>query len=239
MTKTPDFKVLPRHIAIIMDGNGRWARRRRRPRIFGHRAGIESIRDVVRAGAEIGLEALTLYAFSVENWDRPRGEVRMLMSLLADYLRGEKSELMENHIVLKTIGRTDDLPAKPRELLRENIKATSGNGGMILNLALSYSGRDEVARAVSKLLAESKKRKRSKSVSEADIAAALDQPDLPDPDLLIRTGGEMRVSNFLLWQIAYTELYVTEEYWPEFRREHLFRAIAEYGKRERRFGRVK
>ena len=234
-----EFKTLPRHIAIIMDGNGRWARQRRRPRIFGHRVGIESIRDVVRASAEIGLEALTLYAFSVENWRRPRAEVSMLMKLLAEYLRGERKELMDNGIVLKSIGRSDDLPAEPRRLLRQNIRDTAQNGGMVLNLALSYSGRDELARAVTKLLQECGNGGRSgRRVREADIAAMLDEPGLPEPDLLIRTGGEMRVSNFLLWQIAYTELYVTEVCWPDFRRRHLFRAIREFGKRERRFGRV-
>lgn len=240
MPKIPQFKILPRHIAIIMDGNGRWARGRRRPRVFGHRAGIESIRDVVRAGAQIGLEALTLYSFSVENWKRPRAEVKVLMKLLADYLRAEKQELMENSIVLKTIGRAEDLPAEPRRLLRQNIADTAGNGGMVLNLALSYSGRAELARAVTRLLRQSRNGGfRGKVVREEDIAALLDEPGLPEPDLLIRTGGEMRVSNFMLWQIAYTELYVTDVYWPAFRRRHLFQAIREFGKRERRFGRVR
>ncbi len=240
MPGIPQFSTLPRHIAIIMDGNGRWARRRRRPRVFGHRAGIESIRDVVRASAQVGLEALTLYSFSVENWKRPGAEVKMLMRLLADYLRGEKRELMENNIVLKTIGRAEDLPPEPRRLLRQNIADTAGNGGMVLNLALSYSGRDELARAVTRLLRQSRNGGfRGKVVREEDIAALLDEPGLPEPDLLIRTGGEMRVSNFMLWQIAYTELYVTDVYWPAFRRRHLFQAIREFGKRERRFGRVR
>ena len=239
MASTPQFKTLPRHIAIIMDGNGRWARRRRRPRIFGHRAGIESIRDVVRASAELGLEALTLYAFSVENWKRPSGEVKMLMRLLAEYLRRERRELMDNRIVLKSIGRADDLPPEPRRLLRRNMRETAGNDGMVLNLALSYSGRDELARAATKLLAQSRNGRKRRRVSEGDIAAMLDEPGLPEPDLLVRTGGEMRVSNFLLWQIAYTELYVTDVCWPDFRRRHLYRAIREFGKRERRFGKVR
>ncbi len=240
MPKIPEFISLPNHIAIIMDGNGRWARQRRRPRIFGHRAGIESIRDIVRCSAELGLEVLTLYAFSVENWSRPGGEVKLLMTLLADYLRGEKQELMDNDIVLKSIGRANDLPPKPRRLLRQVIAETAGNQGMVLNLALSYSGRDELARAMTRLLEKSRNGGfPGKKVSEADVTALLDAPGLPDPDLLIRTGGEMRVSNFLLWQIAYTELYVTDICWPEFRRRHLYRAIREYGKRERRFGKVK
>lgn len=240
MPTRPKFKVLPRHVAIIMDGNGRWARRRTRPRIYGHRAGITSIREVVRAAAAIGVQALTLYAFSKENWRRPRQEVGMLMRLLAEYLRRERRELMENGIVLRSIGDVGDLPAEPRRLLRQVSAETAANRGMVLTLALSYSGRDELRRAFNRLLAKQRRGELGKRlIEERDIAAHLDDPSLPEPDLLIRTSGEMRMSNFLLWQLAYTEIYVTDVLWPDFRRRHFFRAIREFGARERRFGGVK
>lgn len=233
------WRKVPRHVAIIMDGNGRWARERGLPRIFGHRAGIESVREIVRACGEVGIEALTLYVFSVENWERPREEVRGLMGMLRELLRKEVRELDKNHVRLMSIGRRDLLPKVVQEELDRAIKALKKNTGLVLNLALSYGGRAEIVEAARRIGEEAKEGKLDPAkLDEKTFAKHLYAPDLPDPDLLIRTAGEMRVSNFLLWQIAYAELYVTDVLWPDFRRPNLLKAIEDYQKRERRFGRV-
>ncbi len=233
------INTLPKHIAIIMDGNGRWARERGLPRIFGHRAGIESVREIVRACGEVGIEALTLYVFSVENWERPREEVRGLMGMLRELLRKEVRELDKNNVRLMSIGHRDMLPKVIQEELVRAIKALEKNTGLILNLALSYGGRAEIVEAARRIGEEAKEgRLDPAKLDERTFAKHLYAPELPDPDLLIRTAGEMRISNFLLWQIAYAELYVTDVLWPDFRRPNLLKAIDEYQKRERRFGRV-
>ena len=232
-------RKVPRHVAIIMDGNGRWARERGLPRIFGHRAGIESVREIVRACGEVGIEALTLYVFSVENWERPREEVRGLMGMLRELLRKEVRDLDKNHVRLMSIGRRDLLPKVVQEELERAIKALKKNTGLVLNLALSYGGRAEIVEAARWIGEEAKEgRLDPAKLDEKTFAKHLNAPDLPDPDLLIRTAGEMRVSNFLLWQIAYAELYVTDVLWPDFRRPNLLKAIEDFQKRERRFGRV-
>ena len=229
----------PRHVAIIMDGNGRWAARNRLPRLAGHRAGIESVRDVVRACGEAGVSFLTLYAFSTENWRRPRGEVSGLMELLRHFLRAEVDELNANRVRLRTIGDVDLLPAAVRRELDLAQQATRRNRGLTLVLALNYSGRREIARAAEQLVADARAGRVGRRFDAGrELPRRFYAPDLPDPDLLIRTSGEMRLSNFLLWQLAYTELYVTPVYWPEFRRAHLFQAFAAFAKRERRFGGV-
>lgn len=229
---------LPRHIAIIMDGNGRWAKMRGLPRIVGHRAGIESIRDVVRACGELQIDVLTLYAFSVENWRRPQIEVSILMELLLQTIEEEIDELNENDVRVITIGRLHDLPTETRQALEEAVELTSNNKGLTLNLALSYGGRAEIVDAVKRLAEDVEQGKLySNEIDETHFEQYLYTADLPDPDLLIRTSGELRVSNFLLWQLAYTEIWVTEVLWPDFRRKHLYQAIRDYQKRERRFGR--
>ncbi len=229
---------VPAHIAIIMDGNGRWANRRGLPRIAGHRAGVNAVRDTVETCARIGVGALTLYAFSVENWKRPRAEVDMLWRLLRIYLRKEFDNLHRNNIRLQAIGRLEMLPTKVREELGAAVESTARNTGMRLNLAINYSGRAEIVDAVNLILETARREGRLASVrvDEQAIAANLYTASLPDPDLLIRTSGEMRISNFLLWQIAYAELYVTGTLWPEFNRAELLRAVLDYQKRERRFG---
>lgn len=224
---------LPRHVAIIMDGNGRWARMRGLDRIEGHRAGRESVRDVVRACGELGIEVLTLYAFSVENWRRPRREVLALMRLLRDTLYEEVDELNRNKVKLMAIGRLDGLPKASREALFWAMERTKDNTGLVLNLALNYGGRVEIVDAVRRIMEEGY---RPEEVDEKVISAHLYTAGLPDPDLLIRTSGELRVSNFLLWQMAYTEIWVTDVLWPDFRRQHLYQAIEAYQRRERRFG---
>jgi len=231
---------LPRHIAAIMDGNGRWARQRGlADRIRGHEAGIESVREIVRTCGELGISALTLYAFSVENWQRPRHEVSALMALLKRFLRAEVGELTENNVRLVASGRLADLPEDVQTELASTMAATASHSGLVLNLALSYGGRAELVDAVRRLAAEVRKGHLDPdAISEADVAGALYHPELGDPDLLIRTSGEMRVSNFLLWQIAYAEIVVTPVLWPDFRRRDLYAAILEYQKRDRRFGRV-
>jgi len=234
-----DFARLPRHVAIIMDGNGRWARTRNMPRVAGHRAGIAAVRDVVETSARLGLQVLTLYAFSVENWKRPESEVSTLMALLREYLRKELRTLQENNIAFNVIGRQEELSAPVRGELRRGMDATRGNDGLLFNIALSYGGRAEIVDACNRLLAD-----RSGSaggptpIDEAAFASYLYTAGQPDPDLLIRTSGEMRISNFLLWQIAYAEIWVTETLWPDFRRGELLRAIVDYQKRDRRYGRV-
>jgi len=225
---------LPAHIAIIMDGNGRWAKRRGRPRVAGHSAGMGPVRVVIETCAQMGLKALTLYAFSVENWKRPRTEVEMLWRLMRSYLRSELPEIQRQGIRLHAIGRLDALPAQVRGELEEALAQTAGNRGLQVNLAINYGGRAEIVDAVKALVEEA--RRREITIDEAAIAARLYTAGVPDPDLLIRTSGEMRVSNFLLWQIAYAELYVTETLWPDFTRAELLRAVLDYQKRDRRFG---
>ena len=230
-----DRQRLPAHIAIIMDGNGRWAKRRNLPRVAGHRAGIESVRATVETCAELGVQALTLYAFSIENWKRPRPEVDTLWRLLRVFLRRELPDLMRNNIRLGAMGRLDALSPAVRRDLDATIGATAGNAGMRLTLAINYSGRAELVDAI-KTLVEDARNGETAKIDEALVASRLYTAGLPDPDLLIRTSGEMRISNFLLWQIAYAELYVTETLWPDFRREDLLRAVLDYQKRDRRFG---
>jgi undecaprenyl diphosphate synthase len=230
-----DASRLPAHVAIIMDGNGRWARKRSLPRVAGHKAGIESVRMAVTCCAQMGVAALTLYAFSIENWKRPRAEVTTLWRLLRVYLHREMPSLVEHGIRLNALGRLEQLPESVRRDLEEAVRATAGGGRMQLNLAINYGGRAELVDAFNRLLAAAR-RGEIGSVDEEAVSGALYTAGQPDPDLLIRTSGEMRVSNFLLWQIAYAELYVTETLWPDFTRTELLRALLEYQRRERRFG---
>jgi undecaprenyl diphosphate synthase len=230
---------IPRHVAIIMDGNGRWAERRGLSRIAGHREGLESVRDVVRAAGDLGIECLTLYAFSLENWSRPQAEVAELMRLLEHYLDVELEEVMRNDIEVRTIGRTDRLPAALRERVEAGIARTRGNRSMTLVFALSYGGRAEIVDAARRLLRDAEMGKIDpERLDEKTFSAYLYDPSLPDPDLLIRTGAESRISNFLLWQIAYSEIYMTEVMWPDFRADDLRQAVLDYQRRERRFGKT-
>jgi undecaprenyl diphosphate synthase len=232
-----DFARLPRHVAVIMDGNGRWAKRRHLPRVAGHRAGVDAVRATVDTCARLGIEALTLYAFSVENWKRPPFEIEALMTFLKEYLRKEIENLHRNNIRFQTIGRTSELDESVQFELRSAIHKTAGNTGMVLNVALNYGGRVEIVDAFQRMHEKLAREGRgADAITEAEIARHLYTADLPDPDLMIRTSGEMRVSNFLLWQIAYSEIYVTDTLWPDFRRPDLFAAIIDYQKRERRFG---
>jgi undecaprenyl diphosphate synthase len=233
------LKVIPRHVAVIMDGNGRWARKRMLNRIEGHRRGIESVRAVVRTAGELGIEYLTLYAFSKENWKRPRAEIAALMQLLGRFLRDEIGELHENNVRLRAIGVLEDLPPRVLAQLRETERATAGNTGLTLILALSYGARDEIARAARRIAADAAAGKISpEDVDEQAVARRLDTAGVPDPDLLIRTSGELRVSNFLLWQISYSEFVASPVLWPDFRREQFLEALREFGSRHRRFGGV-
>jgi len=237
LAQSIDPARVPAHIAIIMDGNGRWARRRNLPRIAGHRAGVNAVRDTVETSARLGVGALTLYAFSVENWKRPRSEVDMLWRLLRFFLRKEYETLQNNNIQLQAIGRLEFLPVKVQDELDSVVARTAPNTGMRLNLAINYSGRAELVDAVNAILQTARNEGRLGSLHvDEDLISRNLYTALPDPDLLIRTSGEMRISNFLLWQIAYAELYVTETLWPDFSRTELLRALSEYGKRERRFG---
>jgi undecaprenyl diphosphate synthase len=230
-------KNIPRHVAVIMDGNGRWARERGLPRIEGHRQGVESVRDVVKTAGQIGVGYLTLYAFSAENWSRPRHEVGALMRLLEKYLRDEIDELNENNVRLEAIGCLKDLPERVQKQLQKTKQATAQNDGLVLVLALSYGSRREITDAVRDVARLAKDGKINPSdINETLIANHLYTRAYPDPDLLIRTSGEMRISNFLLWQISYAELVVAPSLWPDFRKEQFLRAIEEYGKRDRRFG---
>ncbi len=239
MTNELDKDNLPRHIAIIMDGNGRWAKKQGAKRIFGHQNAIKAVRDATEGCAELGVEYLTLYAFSTENWYRPKAEVRGLMELLVATIQGETPTLMKNNVRLSTIGALDQLPDKCRRELAECIESTKGNTGLNLILALSYSGRWEILQAVNRVLKDVKAGVLNEEIITNEIFSEyLCTKGVPDPELLIRTSGEMRISNFLLWQIAYTELFITEVLWPDFRKEHLHEAILAYQKRERRFGKV-
>ncbi len=232
-----DLDRLPRHVAVIMDGNGRWATSRGKPRVEGHKAGVAAVRDTVEAAAELELGALTLYAFSVENWRRPRYEVWTLMNLLKEYLLKEVGNLVDNDIRLNILGRWRELDPSVVRTLEDALAATRDCGGLCLNIALNYSGRCEVVDACRQIVADWARGKRTE-IDEETIGRYLYTSGQPDPDLLIRTSGEMRVSNFLLWQIAYTEIWVTPTFWPDFRRGELFRAIIDYQSRERRFGDV-
>ncbi len=232
-----DKEKLPNHIAIIMDGNGRWAKKKSLNRISGHLKGVDAVREIVTACRELGVKILTLYAFSIENWKRPKDEVMALMTLLKEYLRKERGEMVRNNIRLCAIGRVEDLPPDVQETLRETIKETEACDGMILNLALSYGGRSEILHAVQGILSDFQKKEiKPEEITFQRFSQYLWTRGIPDPDLLIRTSGEFRISNFLLWQIAYTELYVTETLWPDFDREELVKAIGDYQSRERRFG---
>lgn len=228
---------LPRHIAIIMDGNGRWARQKSLSRIEGHIRGIDAVRAVVTTCRELGIEFLTLYAFSMENWKRPGREVSALMGLLKKFLRKELDEMLENNIRLRAIGDLDSLPRDAHETLIETMEKTAHCDAMVLTLALSYSGRDEIIRAVRRLMTDGESKGiHPEQISEETLSNYLSTKGIPDPDLLIRTSGEYRISNFLLWQIAYTEIYVTEKLWPDFGKEDLIKALLNYQSRQRRFG---
>ncbi len=228
---------LPRHVAIIMDGNGRWAKKKGLNRIAGHRKGVESVRDVVRTSRELGIRWLTLYAFSEENWKRPKYEVKALMSLLSHYLKAELKEMLNNGIRLACIGQTEKLPPEVQRILWQIIEKTAHNKEMTLTLALSYGGRQEIVGAVINMLKDiDKDILNVKQITEERLSKYLYTSDIPDPDLLIRTSGEYRISNFLLWQIAYTEIFITPILWPDFHRERYLEALLDYQKRERRFG---
>ncbi len=233
LARQVDFGRLPAHIAVIMDGNGRWAAQRHLPRVEGHRAGIDAVRDTVETAARLGLGVLTLYAFSVENWKRPAAEVSMLMRLLKRYLRSELETLLTNDIRFQVIGRMEELSPDIQDELRAAIERTAGGKGMLFNIALNYGGRAEIVDAARRAIEAGI---RPEQLDEERFAGFLYTAGQPDPDLLIRTSGEMRVSNYLLWQIAYAEIYVTETLWPDFRRRHLLEGVLAYQKRERRYG---
>lgn len=231
---------IPKHIAIIMDGNGRWARRKGNVRVFGHRAGVESVRDITESAAQLGVQYLTLYAFSTENWGRPSSEINALIKLLVSALRSETDKLHENDIRLTTIGQIDRFPAPCQKELREAMALTRDNTRMQLCLALSYSGRWDITEAVKELAREVQRGELDpEEIDDERISSHLSTAAVPDPDLIIRTSGEYRISNFLLWQLAYSELYITRTYWPDFRREELYQAIESYQRRDRRFGKVR
>ena len=236
LARQVNFDQLPAHIAIIMDGNGRWAAQRHLPRVEGHRAGIESVRDVVETSARLGIDVLTLYAFSIENWKRPRAEVATLMMLLKRYIRLELSTLLKNNIRFQVVGRSDELSPDVQDELAAGIRQTAGNSGMLFNIALNYGGRAEIVDAARRAIAAGV---RPDDLDERRFSEFLYTAGQPDPDLLIRTSGEMRVSNFLLWQIAYAEIWVTETLWPDFRCRHLLEAVLAYQKRERRYGGIR
>lgn len=231
-----DFSRLPTHIAIIMDGNGRWAEKRHLPRIEGHKAGSKAVREAVESCVRLGIKYLTLYAFSKENWRRPASEVAMLWELLYDYLRKEDKELVKHKIRLRVIGQRDGIPRKVRQELERVEELTRDFDSMVVLLALNYGGRTEIVEAVKKIIREN--RLKPEEIDEAIFSQYLYTAGIPDPDLLIRTSGELRVSNFLLWQIAYAEIWITPDFWPDFSRRHLLQALVDYQKRERRFGAI-
>lgn len=235
----PDLLKLPSHIAVIMDGNGRWAKQRLMNRIKGHEKGADTVRGIVRACREIGIGILTLYAFSTENWQRPKAEIAALMDLLKRFLLSESREMQENNIRLNTIGQMHRLPKGVRGILQQNMELTASNTGMTLNLALSYGGRTEIVEMAKQIATRVKKGQLDPSaITPEMVSDHLYTRGMCDPDLLIRTGGDMRISNFLLWQIAYTEIFVTDTLWPEFSREEFMAILSDFQKRERRFGRV-
>ena len=230
-----DTNNLPKHIAITMDGNGRWAKKKGKLRIFGHKNGVKAVRDTIEGAVEIGIKYVTLYAFSSENWNRPEKEVNALMTLLVSAINKETKTLIDNNIQLRTIGNTSKLPSKAQKKLQEVITKTKDNTRMTLVLALSYSGRGEILNAVKRIIKDGKE---PDDINEATFQQYLTTKSVPDPELLIRTSGEHRISNFLLWQIAYSELYFTDTLWPDFRRDDLYKAIINYQARERRFGKT-
>ena len=239
MIESTHSLTAPRHIAIIMDGNGRWAEERRRPRLFGHKAGVDSVREIVETAREIGVEVLTLYAFSTENWNRPSAEVSGLMGLLQSYLQSELRTMLQNDIRLHCLGQPDRLPKEVRTVLLRTIEETRSCCGMTLNLALSYGGRGEIVEAVRVLARKCQEGGLDwQTLSEADVSEHLFTSGQPDPDLLIRTGGEHRLSNFLLWQASYAELYFTDIKWPDFRKEQFLEAVNSFQRRQRRFGKT-
>lgn len=239
MPSSKDAKPLPAHVAIIMDGNGRWARKRLLNRVRGHERGTETVRTIVKASREIGIRYLTLYAFSTENWQRPKAEVTALMALLKNFLKSEKQEMIDQNIRLNTIGDTRKLPDGVRKILDQTLTATAGNTGLTLTLALSYGGRTELVNMVQEIAgAVSRGETDVNAISESLIAAALDTRGIPDPDIMIRTSGEMRISNFLLWQLAYTELFFTDTLWPDFSRGEFEQILQAYQNRDRRYGKV-
>ncbi|MCJ7810172.1 MAG: isoprenyl transferase [Desulfobulbaceae bacterium] len=236
---TIDSKRIPKHVAIIMDGNGRWAKKKGFQRVRGHQKGAEAVREIVTASREAGIRWLTLYAFSQENWKRPRLEVQALMKLLKRFLKNELNEMLEIEIRLKTIGRTENIPLDTRQILLDTIEKTAHNTGMTLTLALSYGSRQEIVDACIKIGRLIKNGDRTvEEIDEKLISSCLYTAEMPDPDLLIRTSGEYRISNFLLWQLSYTELYITPTLWPDFGKEEYLRALEDYQRRERRFGGV-
>jgi undecaprenyl diphosphate synthase len=234
-----DLRTLPRHVAIIMDGNGRWAKSKGSQRVFGHRHALKAVRDVLEGSVELGLEHITLFTFSTENWKRPKAEVIALMQLLIATIKDETKTLLENNIRLEAIGDLDALPSRAQRQLEKTREATRKNTGTVLTLALSYGGRWDILNAVRKIAEDVKAGRLSPDdISEVKFRSALSTHFLPDPELMIRTSGEFRISNFLLWELAYTELYITSKLWPDFRREDLFAAIVDYQNRERRFGKI-
>ncbi len=239
LKSTIDTNRLPRHIAVIMDGNGRWAKQQGKPRVFGHKNGVTAVREITEAAAELGVEYLTLYAFSTENWDRPAFEVNALMTLLLETVRTEIKTLQKNNIRLQAIGDLSRLPSKSRKALESAMEQTKNNTRMTLVLALNYSARWEIMQAVRTIAGKVERNQiGADMVDEQVFENALSTAGMPDPELLIRTSGETRISNFLLWQIAYAELYFTPIFWPEFRKDHLYKAILDFQNRERRFGKT-
>lgn len=234
-----DKNKIPKHVAIIMDGNGRWAEKHGKARVFGHKQGVESVRSIVEAAGEIGIKHLTLYAFSTENWERPKYEIEAIMNLLVQAIESETESLNKNNVRLSTIGNLNKMPKSVREKLSGCIRALDLNTGLNLNLALSYSSKWEITEAVKKIIQDSENGKLNPNdINDKLFAKYLSTANLPDPELLIRTSGEFRISNFLLWQIAYSELYFTEKLWPDFKKEDLFEAVYDYQNRERRFGKT-
>jgi undecaprenyl diphosphate synthase len=234
-----DLARLPRHVAVIMDGNGRWAQRKHLPRVAGHKVGTQTARTTIETCARLNIEALTLYAFSVENWRRPKTETDFLMQLLREYLRTEMPLIQRNNIRMRFLGRASELPIGVQQDMRNAEEKTAGNGGMVLCLALNYGGRAEIVDAANAILAERGAQGSAGAITEEELSRRLYTNGLPDPDLLVRTSGEMRVSNFLLWQIAYAEIFVTETLWPDFNRARLLESFVEFQKRERRYGGIR
>lgn len=231
--------IIPKHIAIIMDGNGRWAKKQLLPRLNGHRKGIDTVKEIVKTSSQIGVKFLTLYAFSIENWKRPKAEVSGLMSLLEKFLIEEIDELHENKVKLTTIGKINSLPKNVQKILKECMDKTSENEGMVLNLALSYGSRWDISRAIQLISMDVRRGKLSpEDINEQTVSGYLQTKDIPDPDLLIRTSGEYRISNFLLWELAYSEIHIEDKLWPDFSKNEFYEAISNFQKRERRFGKT-